>query len=180
MEKTLAQFHREKPLLPGMPREELRTRCKIPAHLFDAVLQRNKKIVAQGEFTRLAVHRVQLQQDEEEARARIENAFRAGGLAVPGQREVLASCGVDGTRAAILLNTMLREKKLVRVSMELVFHASAIEALCALLAAKKGQRFNVGEFKDWTGASRKYAIPLLEFLDRERVTRRDGDDRVVL
>jgi len=68
----------------------------------------------------------------------------------------------------------------VRVSMELVFHASAIEGLKTLLAAKKGQRFNVGDFKDWTGASRKYAIPLLEFLDRERVTRRDGDDRIVL
>jgi selenocysteine-specific elongation factor len=49
-----------------------------------------------------------------------------------------------------------------------------------MLAAHKAARFNVGTFKDWTGISRKYAIPLLEYLDRERVTRRDGDERVVL
>jgi len=48
------------------------------------------------------------------------------------------------------------------------------------LAPKKGQKFAVPEFKDWTGISRKYAIPLLEFLDRERVTRREGDARIVL
>ena len=55
-----------------------------------------------------------------------------------------------------------------------------MQALRALLAQKKGQRFSVPEFKDWTGVSRKYAIPLLEHLDRERITRRDADVRVVL
>ena len=64
--------------------------------------------------------------------------------------------------------------------MDLIFHAEAIEALKAILADKKGQRFGVGEFKEWTGISRKYAIPLLEFMDRERVTRREGDQRLVL
>ena len=55
-----------------------------------------------------------------------------------------------------------------------------MEKLRAMLAAHIGTRFNVGTFKDWTGISRKYAIPLLEYLDRERVTRREGDERVVL
>ena len=50
----------------------------------------------------------------------------------------------------------------------------------ALLAQKKGQQFAVPEFKDWTGISRKYAIPLLEYLDRERITRRDGERRVIV
>ena len=49
-----------------------------------------------------------------------------------------------------------------------------------LLAAHRSTRFNVATFKDWTGISRKYAIPLLEFLDREHVTRREGDERLVL
>ena len=57
---------------------------------------------------------------------------------------------------------------------------SAIEGLRALLTPRKGQRFNVAAFKEWTGVSRKYAIPLLEHLDREHVTRRDGDERIVL
>jgi selenocysteine-specific elongation factor len=94
--------------------------------------------------------------------------------------EVLAKSGVDATRARTLLQLMLRDHRLVRISDELVFHASAVQSLRALLAPKKGQRFSVPEFKDWTGVSRKYAIPLLEHLDRERITRRDGDLRTVL
>jgi selenocysteine-specific elongation factor len=66
------------------------------------------------------------------------------------------------------------------VSEDLVFHHAAIGKLRELLAAHKGKRFNVAAFKEWTGISRKYAIPLLEFLDREHVTRREGDERLVL
>jgi selenocysteine-specific elongation factor len=61
-----------------------------------------------------------------------------------------------------------------------VFHHSALEGLRQLLAARKSMRFTVAAFKDWTGVSRKYAIPLLEYLDRERVTRREGEERLVL
>ena len=74
----------------------------------------------------------------------------------------------------------LAEKRLVRVGDDLVFHQAALEKLRGMLAAHKSARFSVPVFKDWTGISRKYAIPLLEYLDRERVTRRDGDERVVL
>jgi selenocysteine-specific elongation factor len=59
-------------------------------------------------------------------------------------------------------------------------HRGALQRLKEIVSARKGQRFGVGEFKQWTGISRKYAIPLLEFLDRERVTRREGDRRLVL
>jgi selenocysteine-specific elongation factor len=68
----------------------------------------------------------------------------------------------------------------VRISEDLVFHTSALDQLRALLAAHKGERFAVPAFKEWTGISRKYAIPLLEFLDREKLTRRDADHRVIL
>jgi selenocysteine-specific elongation factor len=137
-------------------------------------------LTAEGETVRLSSHKVALKQDEEEATETIENAFRAGGLATPAVFEVLAKSGVDPNRARTLLQLMLRDRRLVRVSDELVFHSSAMQSLRALLAQKKGQRFSVPEFKDWTGVSRKYAIPLLEYLDRERVTRRDGDVRAVL
>jgi selenocysteine-specific elongation factor len=93
---------------------------------------------------------------------------------------VLAKSGIEAARARSLLQIMLREKRLVRVSEDLVFHQSAIAQLRGMLAAHKASRFNVGTFKEWTGISRKYAIPLLEYLDRERVTRREGDERVVL
>jgi selenocysteine-specific elongation factor len=134
----------------------------------------------EGENVRLRSHRVVLKEDEEQARGKIEVAFGQAGLAVPAVAEVLAKSGVEAGRARSLLQILIREKRLVRVSEDLVFHHEAIGKLRQLLAAHKGQRFNVATFKEWTGISRKYAIPLLEFLDREHVTRREGDERLVL
>ena len=144
------------------------------------MLAQEKQIVVEGENVRLATHRLVLKQDEQQARAVIERAFEQAGLAVPGVPEVLAKSGVEAARARSLLQILLREARLIRVSDDLVFHHMAMEKLRAMLAAHKGTRFSVGTFKDWTGISRKYAIPLLEYLDRERVTRREGDERVVL
>jgi len=182
LHEHVKQFHRQNPLLSGVSKEELRSKYfpAAPPWLLDALLARSSTLKAEGETLRLSSHEVALKQDEEEAAAKIENAFRAGGLATPAVQEVLAKSGVDSSRARTLLQLMLRDRRLVRVSEELVFHASATQSLRALLASKKGQRFSVPEFKDWTGVSRKYAIPLLEYLDRERITRRDGDLRIVL
>jgi selenocysteine-specific elongation factor len=110
----------------------------------------------------------------------MEEAFRKGGLATPSLTEVLAQCGVEASRAKLLLQMLLKERRLVKVSEELVYHAETLDALKALLAARKGQSFGVGDFKEWTGVSRKYAIPLLELLDRERLTRRVGEQRMIL
>jgi selenocysteine-specific elongation factor len=182
LHEHLKHFHRQNPLLAGVSKEELRSK-KLPGAppwLIDALLARAKTFRVEGETVRLSTHRVTLQRDEEAATAKIEAAFRAGGLATPAVQEVLAKSGVDPTRARTLLQLMLRDRRLVRVSDELVFHASAMQSLRELLAQKKGQRFSVPEFKDWTGVSRKYAIPLLEYFDRERITRREGESRVVL
>jgi selenocysteine-specific elongation factor len=75
---------------------------------------------------------------------------------------------------------LIKQKKLVRISADLVFHVAAIDAVKTLLQRHKGRRFSVPEFKQWTNISRKFAIPLLEYLDRERITRREGDSRVVI
>ena len=174
---ALAQFHRENPLLPAMPKESLRG--AMPSFLFEHLLGGTPAWIAEGEGVRLKTHRVVMQTDESAALEKIEQLFAQAGLAVPATNEVLAQSGIDQSRAKTLLQTLLRDRKLVRINLELVYHASAITQLRALLGPKKGSRFSVAEFKDWTGVSRKYAIPLLEFLDRERVTRRDGDARVV-
>jgi selenocysteine-specific elongation factor len=178
----LKQFHRQNPLLAGVSKEELRSKYLpgAPAWLMDALLERAKTLATDAETVRLASHKISLKRDEEEASAKIENAFRAAGLATPAMQEVLGKSGVESSRARTILQLLLRDKRLVKVSDELVFHASALQSLRSLLAQKKGSRFAVPEFKEWTGVSRKYAIPLLEYLDRERITRRDGDSRVVL
>ena len=180
--RAVREFHRKNPLQPGIPKQDLRGRelPDSPPFLIDAILAQEKQIALEGENVRLAIHKLVLKQDEELARAAIERAFEQAGLAVPALPDVLAKSGVEAARARSLLQILLREKLLIRVSEDLVFHRTAMEKLRTMLAAHKGARFSVGAFKDWTGISRKYAIPLLEYLDRERVTRREGDERVVL
>lgn len=176
LRERLAAFHQENPLLPGMPRAA----AGLDAGWLEAVLAAESSLVAEGEILRLRDFAPRRKAEEAEAEQRIERVFREAGLAVPSLEEALSKAGVDAGRARTLLQLMIKDGRLVRVSPELVFHREAIEGLKRRLAEKKGQRFAVPEFKEWTGISRKYAIPLLEFLDRERVTRREGNERVVL
>jgi len=180
--QVVRDYHAAHPLTPGIARQDLRGRLMpdAPPFLLDAVLAEASEVVAEGETVRLRSHRVVLRDDETVARAAIERAFAQAGLTTPALSEVLARSGVEPARARSLLQILLREKILVRVSEDLVFHRTAIDQLRQMMAGKKSTRFNVAAFKDWTGVSRKYAIPLLEYLDRERITRRDGEDRLVL
>lgn len=179
---TLTRFHANKPLLSGMSKEELRNSVLpgSPPFLLDELLKRSPGIAVEGDLVRLRTHRISLKSDESAATEKIETLFRSAGLAVPSVAEVLAKSGIEAARARSLFQILLRERKLITISEELVFHTSAIEQLRAILSPKVGAKFSVPEFKTWTGISRKYAIPLLEFLDREHVTRREGDARIVL
>lgn len=173
---SVAEHHRAHPLSPGMPRSA----APVPGHLLEALLGLSKDVVADGEVLRLKSHRLTLQAEEDEALGRMESLFREAGLAVPAVGEVLARSGLDAARSRSLLQILLRQGRLVRVGADLIYHSEAIAGLKGLLSSRKGQRFTVPQFKEWTGVSRKYAIPLLEYLDRERVTRREGEQRVVL
>ena len=143
LREILKDFHRRNPLQPGLAKEELRSRelAGAPAFLLDAMLTQVKDITAEGEIVRLTSHRVALKQDEEEAVGKIEELFRQGGLAVPATPEVLAKSGVEAARARSLLQILLRNRKLVRISDDLIYHVSAIETLRQMLAAKKGRPF---------------------------------------
>ncbi len=182
LQQTLFEFHASHPLQPGMPKEQLRSRvlAGAPPFLLNALLLRAKNVVSEGEFVRLDSHRVAFKAEDQQALDRIEWLFRQAGLAVPPATEVLAKSGISPDRAHQLLQILLRGRKLVRVSADLVLHHATLDKLRQTLSSRKGQRFSVSDFKDWTSLSRKYAIPLLEFLDRERVTHREGDVRSVL
>ena len=173
----LAAWHREQPLKPGMPKAA----AGMESWLLEAILaSRNDLFAADNELLRLATHRVKLAGAEEQAASRIEQVFKQAGLAVPAVAEALAVSGIDGARARSVMELLIRRGSLVRVAPDLVFHREAIAGLQDLLAPRKGQSFSVGDFKQWTGVSRKYAIPLLEYLDKARVTRRLADKRVVV
>jgi len=186
--EKVEKFQKENPLLPGILREDLRSSIgrRVRAETFRAALEElvaQKKLDAPGEVVKKAGAEITLQPEEAKAKEQIEAAFAAAGLQVPSVKEVLAKLAVESKRAEKLLQILLREKNLVRVSPELIFHNRALAQLKEKLAGykkAKGERISVPVFKELTGITRKYAIPLLEYLDRERVTRRAGDERVIL
>lgn len=178
-------FHKKNPLVSGIGREELRAQVDATAEVFEAVsamLTREKKIELVGDLVRLPGRGVVMKDDEAESKKKIEDAFSAAGLKVPALQEVIASLKVDKARAQKIVTLLLRDKLLIKVSDELVFHRTALEKLRGELTAYKAKSpaIDVAKFKELTGVSRKYAIPLLEYLDREHVTKRECDTREIL
>ncbi|MGC1581023.1 MAG: SelB C-terminal domain-containing protein, partial [Candidatus Acidiferrales bacterium] len=146
-------------------------------------LAASRTVAVTGDLVQSAGREIALLPEEARAKEMIEQEFERAGLAVPRFDEVLAKLPVEAKRAKKILQILLNEKTLVKVAQDLVFHKNAVAKLRQLVANYKkanGERLPIGAFKDITGVTRKYAIPLLEFLDRERVTRRVGDERVIL
>ena len=182
---ALKKFHDANPLVAGMSKEELRDRVNLGPEVFYSVLEKlaeEKKLEVTGELVHLSGRGVLMKGEEAEAKKIIEQEFASAGLKVPSLKEVLAGLRVDKLRAQKIVTLLLRDKVLVKISEELVFHQSALLDLRQKIAALKAStpKIDVARFKDMTGVSRKYAIPLLEYLDRERVTRRVGDERLIL
>jgi len=186
---AVSDFHKRDPLRPGMPKGELQEdmsrALNMASELFEAAisnLAKDKKIEVAGELVRLPGRSAVMKDEEAESKKKIEAAFATAGLKVPALPEVLAGLKIDKARAQKIVTLLLRDKVLIKVSDELVFHRSALEHLRQQVAAQKAKSpsMDVGHFKEMTGVSRKYAIPLLEYLDRERVTKRVGDSRVIL
>ena len=183
--RSVTDFHKKNSLVGGIAKEELREQVKASTEVFAAALDllvREKNIEAVGDLVRRPGQGVVMKDEEAESKNKIEEAFAAAGLKVPALNEVIAGLKVDKTRAQKIVTLLLRDKMLVKVSDELVFHRSALEQLRRSVAAQKAKsaKMDVATFKELTGVSRKYAIPLLEYLDRERVTKRVGDAREIL
>lgn len=188
LREAVAKFHEEKPLAEGISMEDLRARAggdAGPEILGAALAQLGaaKELVVTGDTVKRAGRTVQLNAEETRIRAGIEAAYAQSGLVSPAPEEVIAKLGCDRARAQNVIQLLLREGVLVKVADGIIFHASALEGLRQKLAQRKREnnpRLSVPAFKELAGVSRKYAIPLLEYLDRAGVTRRDGDERIVI
>jgi selenocysteine-specific elongation factor len=191
LERALADglkaHHAANPLAEGMPREEARERFfrRAPAAVFDYVVARLAaagKIVARDRLA-LEGHRIALSPEEARVRDALERTFREARLAPPEAAAVASAAGAPAAVVERVLALMIRNRTLVRLE-SLIFHSAELEALKTDVRKLKQEgtatRVDVAAFKERYGISRKYAIPLLEYLDRERVTRRAGDARIVL
>jgi len=185
MVSSAGDFHKKNPLVGGMSKEELRAQVDAVSEVFEtacAILVREKKLEVVGDLVRLPGRGVAMKDEEAESKKKLEDAFASAGLKVPALQEVVAGLNVDKVRAHKIVTLLLRDRILMKVSDELVFHHSALEELRRQMTAYKvkSAKIDVASFKELTGVTRKYAIPLLEYLDRERVTKRVGDVREIL
>ena len=183
--QTVATFHSQNPLVAGMNKEALRETLQLSPEVFALALQHlvsSRKVDIAGELVNLHGRGVVLKDEEAESKKLIEDAFLSAGLRVPALKDVLAGLKVDKSRAQKIVTLLLRDKTLLKISEDLVFHRHALEELRKTVLAEKSRspRIDVAHFKDLAGVTRKYAIPLLEYLDREHVTKRVGDERVIL
>ena len=186
--------HRREPLARGLARETLRER--LFAHAAPEIFRASngeagttwERLVSEKDMVRSSEHGQELSAADEQLRKQIAQAYEKAALAAPTLDQALVEAGVPAARrvhARKILQLLIDDGTLVRVQGEMFFYSQAIENLKALLRRyatehEPDRLIDVPAFKDLAGVSRKYAIPLLEYFDRERITQRAGDKRVIL
>ena len=185
--EALRGHHAAEPLSEGLHREEARMRVapRASAAVFDAIVTAlvAAKQVSARERLAIAGQSVSLTQQEERIREALVRAYHAAGLTPPDAAGARTAAGADAATVDRIIALLLRQRVLTRVD-TLIFHTERLEGLKAelrsLKAAGETATLDVASFKQRYGVSRKFAIPLLEYLDRERITRRVGESRVLV
>jgi len=182
----LEAFHARNPMKPGASRGELASTWgrSLPDKLFHLVLERLVKagrVVAEAEVLRLAGHKVSLASDQSKLRQTILDAYARGGQAPPNLSDVLDPLGVTFKEAAPVFKLLQDQGELVKVKEDMYFHAPVLADLRQRVETYLTEHGDMGapEFKEVGGLTRKYAIPFLEYLDKEKITVRVGDRRVL-
>ncbi len=184
---NLAAFHRDNPLQSGLSKEELRSGLgrRVEQKVFQFCLGEllKKELVVQEEsVVRLTAHRVALQADEKALQHDLEEWYRQKGLATATLRESMDRFSeTPETMVKEVLALLLRQGRLIKISESLYYHVDTINSLAQELIAfisREGE-IDAPRFKELTGLTRKFSIPLLEYFDKIKLTIRLGDTRVL-
>ncbi len=178
----LSAFHTANPQALGMEEEALLAQLachRMPFQLALAKLCAQHVVERQGVVMKLCSHRVKLNSEEDRLLLRLESEFRQAALCPPVPAELAGALALRPDRLARLLGLLVNQGVLVKVAPELLMHRDAVAhaRLCAVNLFMKSRQFTTMEFRDALGVSRKYAVPLLDYLDIQRVTVRSGNVR---
>ncbi|MEN8135996.1 MAG: selenocysteine-specific translation elongation factor [Thermodesulfobacteriota bacterium] len=184
---TVAAYHQANPLKPGMPREELRSQLvrvesqKLFQFMINDLVRKGR--LAQDEaVVKIPGHEVSLAEDSGKLRTDMELFYLEAGLAVPTIKELYARFGDNSPKLVKeILEVMVRDGLAVKINEDLYFHTETLVKLEDDLVKriKDNGDIDAQGFKEFTGLSRKFSIPLLEYFDRIKVTLRIGDKRVL-
>jgi selenocysteine-specific elongation factor len=168
----------------GLKRAMLQSQLRMKDEIFGSVMN---QIVGEGyaqirgEVITIAGAAPAISDKDTQKLYAVSASYRSAGLAPPSVREAARQLRMEEPEIRRLITLLIRDKTLVRMGSDDAFlHADVLRELRARLGTKRGDSIDVAAFKAMTGLTRKHAIPLLELLDRERITRKQGDVRVVL
>ena len=177
---SLEAYHQAQPLRRGMPREELRSRTSIPADLFaDALAEladEGRTVDRAGEVA-LSSHKVLLSTEQETLLGAFLAELESQRFNPPPLAELLRRHPLTPA----LLQYLVADGRIVRVNEDTVFARSAYDEAVSLLRAHLAEHrtLTVAAARDLLGSSRRYVLPLLEWMDAQKITRRVGDDRIL-
>ncbi|MDA8155650.1 MAG: selenocysteine-specific translation elongation factor [Actinomycetota bacterium] len=179
---ALRAYHKQNPLKPGMPKEELRAALHAGQKIFSAVLPLAPDIVIEKENVRLKTFQAALSAGQDGAREKILKEIDSPSYQPPDRAELSKKLAMPERSLTDLLNLMAREGSVVRINESVYITAAAYEKMLALLKDfySKKPEMAVSEFRDILGTTRKYALPFLEYLDAHRVTMRVGETRKLI
>ncbi len=180
--ERLAEFHRQNPLKPGMPKEELRTLLNIEGRYFSAILAGIDSVSVDRDIVRMRDFRVALSGADEATKTRIMKLLDDGGFQPPTKQELMEALKLSQKQVTDMLNVLTKEAAIVKISDALYLSAERYRRMLEMMKASFGRKpeMTVAEFRDLIGTSRKYALPMLEHLDASRVTIRIGDVRKLI
>lgn len=178
------EFHKKNPLLAGISRAEIKSNWGrgLPPKLVHFILEKTLKknlLCSEQEVLRHPEHKVALKEDQNKLKQQILKTFLQAGQTPPTLKALLDKIGANKEQVLPVLGLLCKEGVLIKVKDELYFHTQAIDQTIAQIQKffTREAELTPSKFKDLTGLSRKYAIPLLEYLDRAKVTIRIGDIR---
>ncbi|MDL2254563.1 selenocysteine-specific translation elongation factor, partial [Ruminococcaceae bacterium OttesenSCG-928-I18] len=185
--RLLSDFHRDNPLQAGMRRDELRNRV-LPGwelSLADkalAVYEQEGLVVSKGQKMALADFTVEYSESDKKMAADMEKLFLDGGYSPPSLDEVLARYPKDKVGAKRVFDALLENGTLYLASPQVFFHSTIAQDAKEKVRAhiEQNGQITLAEFRDLSGTSRKFALPMLESLDRQKFTRMQGDARVLV
>ncbi|HYU83077.1 MAG TPA: SelB C-terminal domain-containing protein, partial [Candidatus Polarisedimenticolia bacterium] len=181
IERTLAATHRRAPLRAGAPREEVRSSVDLPPKRFNALIERlarDGRVAERGSSLAVVTHVPTLTAEQEAAWSRAREALGRDPLQPPSPSTLDSEYGLDRELVAALAE----RGDLVRIGTEAVFLPDAVARFADAVVSElviKGT-ITVARARDLTGSSRKHVLPLLGFLDDRGLTRRSGDDRILV
>jgi selenocysteine-specific elongation factor len=180
----LAAYHRRESMKPGVQRGELASSWgkDLPPKLMHFLVERLLKkgeVETDQEVLRLKGHKVSLASDQAKVREAILSAYVRGGATPPNLKDVLEPLGMDAKQAGPVLRLLQDQAELTRIRDDMYYHTPALngirDAIIGFFADH--EEMAAPDFKELTGLSRKYLIPVLEYFDKEKLTVRVGDVR---